>query len=133
METEQKQDEYEVGYGKPPRHTRFRKGESGNYRGRPKTRKNLTTIVGEVLGDAVVINENGRRRRRSKAEVIAMQLVNKAVKGDSRTTQFLISFLEKHPELIKEDPKNLTVEELDSKVNLLRDSVKVLRDLGVLT
>ena len=42
-------DEYEVGYGKPPKDSQFKKGESGNKRGRPKGVKNLKTEVDAPL------------------------------------------------------------------------------------
>ena len=45
----EKQDDYEVGYGKPPRHTWFKKGQSGNPRGRPCGSKNLKTLLSEAL------------------------------------------------------------------------------------
>ena len=51
--------DYEVVYGKPPRHTRFKKGQSGNPRGRPSGSKNLTTLLGEVLNELVVVAESG--------------------------------------------------------------------------
>ena len=39
------QDEaYAVGWGKPPRHTRFKKGQSGNPKGRPPGSKNMNTL-----------------------------------------------------------------------------------------
>src|SRR5271157_5747754 len=54
--------DYEVGYGKPPRHTRFKQGEtSANPNGRP--RKNLAASLAEGLNKKVVITENGRRRK----------------------------------------------------------------------
>lgn len=57
-------DEYEVGYRKPPRHTRFRKGQSGNPKGRPKGAKNLKTELEEELQEKIVVRE-GRPERRS--------------------------------------------------------------------
>jgi hypothetical protein len=53
---------FEAGYGKPPRHTRFKKGQSGNPRGRPKGSKNLTTLLTEALNEPVIVAENGGRR-----------------------------------------------------------------------
>ena len=44
-----KESDYEVGYGKPPRHSRFVKGRSGNPRGRPPGTKNLKTLLSEAL------------------------------------------------------------------------------------
>src|SRR6202030_3462192 len=51
--------DYEVGYGKPPRHTRFKKGRSGNPRGRPNGSKNLSTLLSETLSEPVIVAENG--------------------------------------------------------------------------
>jgi hypothetical protein len=73
-----------VGYGKPPKATRFRKGQSGNPKGRPKGKLNLATVILRALGAKVVINENGRRREVTKLEAAMMQLVNKAATGDLR-------------------------------------------------
>jgi hypothetical protein len=131
VENDNRDGGYEIGYGKPPRNTRFQKGQSGNSRGRPRTARNLATIVGEALREPVMINENGRRKRATKAEVIGKQMVNKAVKGDDpRSTQLLISFLEKHPQTNRESTA-VTVAELDGKVNLLRDALGILAELGV--
>ena len=61
--------DYEVGYGKPPRHTRFKKGEaSANPLGRP--RKNLAASLVERLNKKVVVTENGRRRKIAVREAI---------------------------------------------------------------
>lgn len=77
---------YETGYGKPPQHTRFRKGKSGNSKGRPRGSKNMTALLGEALGERVVINEGGRRRTATKYQVIVKQIVNRAAQGDHRST-----------------------------------------------
>ena len=86
--------DYEVGYGKPPRHTRFKRGESGNPHGRPPGAKNLSTLLSEALNEPVVIAENGGRKRISKRQAIVKQLVNKSTKGDWRAVKLLIDILQ---------------------------------------
>jgi hypothetical protein len=130
VENDNREGGYEIGYGKPPRHTRFQKGQSGNSRGRPRGSKNFTTVAEEALREPVAINENGRRKRATKMEVIFKQLVNKAAKGDHRSTQLLISFVEKHP-LVNRKSTTMTAAELDEKTNLLASAVGILADLGV--
>ena len=50
----------DVGYGKPTKKTRFKKGQSGNPKGRPKGAKNLASIVAQVCRERVrVKGENG--------------------------------------------------------------------------
>jgi hypothetical protein len=87
-------DDYAVGFGRPPRHTRFRPGVSGNPSGRPKGAKNLTTLVHEALNDPVLVAENGRRRKVSKREAIIKQLINRATQGDHKSTQMLLAIMQ---------------------------------------
>jgi hypothetical protein len=105
----------EVGYRKPPRATRFRKGQSGNPRGRPRSSRNFTTLLEEALAELVAINENGSRRKASKLQVIVKQLVNKAAQGDHRSIQLLMAFLERQQVLAK-DGKPLAIVELLSAI-----------------
>lgn len=58
-------------------HSRFKPGQSGNPRGRPKRSKNLATPLEEELSQTVVITENGERRRLSKGALVIKQIVNK--------------------------------------------------------
>ena len=79
-----------VGYGKPPENTRFKKGVSGNPKGRPRGRLNVATVFMKTLRERVVINENGQRRKVSKLEAAVKQLVNKAASGDQRSMRLLV-------------------------------------------
>jgi hypothetical protein len=73
---------YDVGFGKPPKDTQFRKGTSGNPRGRPRGKGNLATDLDRALQEKVTINESGMRKTVTKREAVAKQLVNKAASGD---------------------------------------------------
>jgi hypothetical protein len=88
------QGDYEVGYRRPPLHSRFRKGQSGNPRGRPPGSKNLSTLLNEALNEPVVITENGGRKKISKLEASLKQLVNEAAKGNWRALKLLVDILQ---------------------------------------
>ena len=82
---------YEVGFGKPPVHSQFKKGQSGNVRGRPKGKQNFITALNNAIGEKLWIVENGKRRSITKLEAAFKQMSNKAAQGDSRALQQLIS------------------------------------------
>src|SRR5271170_6170315 len=85
--------DYEVGYGKPPRNAGFKKGQSGNPRGRPPGSKNLTTLLNDALNETVTITENGRRRKITKREAVIKQLVNKSASADARSLKILLDLM----------------------------------------
>lgn len=89
----EKTGHYEVGYGKPPRHTRFAKGQSGNPRGRPRGAKNFTTLLEEALNEPVTVTENGGRRKVSKRQAIVTQLVNRSATADFRAIKLLFDIV----------------------------------------
>lgn len=76
--------DYEVGYGRPPKHTRFQPGQSGHKKGRSAGSKNFTTIFAEELARPVTLTENGKRRRMPKRQALAKQVINKALSNDAR-------------------------------------------------
>jgi hypothetical protein len=86
--------DYEVGYGKPPRHTRFKPGRSGNPRGRPSGSKNLSILLNEALNEPVIVAENGGQRKISKRRAIIKQLVNQSAKADLRATKILLDIIQ---------------------------------------
>ena len=88
------QPDYVVGYGKPPLHTRFQKGRSGNPKGRPRGKKNMSTLLSAALDAAIIVVENGRRKKISKREAIITQLVNKSASADLKATQIVLAMLQ---------------------------------------
>jgi hypothetical protein len=83
-------EEYEVGYSKPPQHTRFKPGQSGNPKGRPKRSKNLRSVLDEALFKKIAVTEDGRLRTMSRMEALVTALVAKGLKGDIRATESLL-------------------------------------------
>ncbi len=107
----------EIGFGKPPKRTQFKKGQSGNPRGRPKGQPNLATVLEKALREKVVINENGRRKIITKLEASIKQLVNKAAAGDLRALQQLAALARAGEERASEaGTPNATMADVDQKV-----------------
>lgn len=90
-------DANNAGYGKPPAHSQFKPGQSGNPKGRPKGCKNLRTEVEEELSQMIRIRENGKDLRVSKRAALIKAQINKGItKGDSRAAELI--FLLANPE-----------------------------------
>ncbi|MBL8575600.1 MAG: hypothetical protein JNK47_00105 [Mesorhizobium sp.] len=100
---EDETDDGKVGYGRAPRHSRFRKGRSGNPRGRPKNSRSLKTFLLKVLDEVVEVNEHGRKRKMTKREVIARQTVQQAMKGNLKSLAVITAFDPVEDELPKEN------------------------------
>ncbi len=88
--------DYKVGYRKPPRHRQFKKGQSGNPKGRPKDAKNIKTELAEELQEKIVVREDGKRKVVSKQRAIIKSLEAKALKGDTRAANVLLNLAYKY-------------------------------------
>jgi len=110
---------YEVGFCKPPAQTQFRKGVSGNSKGRPKGKPNLATVLERALQQKVVINESGVRRTVTKLEAAIKQLTNKAASGELKALQLLAGLVRSGEERAAQAPvEDSGLAEVDQKVIL---------------
>ncbi len=82
---------YKVGYGKPPKAKQFKRGRSGNPKGRPKGSLNLATDLTAELGEHITVREDGRSRKVSKQRALIKSLMAKALQGDIRATAALLA------------------------------------------
>lgn len=80
----EKDQNYDVGYGKPPKSGQFKKGQSGNPKGRPKGAKGVKASLKRELTSPITVRERGREIKLSKAEVLAKGLMGDALKGDAK-------------------------------------------------
>ncbi|MES2476441.1 MAG: DUF5681 domain-containing protein [Verrucomicrobiota bacterium] len=101
----------EVGYGKPPKHTRFPKGQSGNPNGRPKKKKSVKDLFEDVWQTEVKVNG----AKMTKAELFITQLVNDGIKGKASARHLLMAHLpQTQDELEDFEPS------LDDKIEMIK-------------
>lgn len=81
---------FAVGYGKPPANKRFKKGHSGNPKGRPKGMQSLRSVFQRTLNEPVVIVQGGKRRTITKREAVVQQITSQAVKGDQKAAKLVL-------------------------------------------
>jgi hypothetical protein len=99
-------ESYEVGYGKPPKSGRFKKGISGNSSGRPKKPSGFDAKLLRELNSPLTINENGKRKVITKDEGIAKQVINKALSGHVPSMRLVDNWRRQALEKAAEEQRN---------------------------
>jgi hypothetical protein len=116
--------DFAVGYKKPPLHSRFQKGRSGNPEGGRRHRRHRTKRLAALLEEALdrrPTTPRGRvRRPATRREAIVAALVEKSVAGDLRAVKLLLDLMQKtelarSPEgdFGEEDPREFLIREID--------------------
>lgn len=96
--------DYDIGYKKPPKHSRFQKGKSGNPKGRPKNRSpNMTEVLDKLLSKKVSIVENGHQQTVTTYELVFTRILRDAINGKPYAVRALINLIDKQ-EKIKGEP-----------------------------
>jgi hypothetical protein len=88
--------QYDIGYKKPPVRTRFKKGQSGNPKGRPKGKVTIAdadAVFDQVLSAHLPVSQNGRSHKMSKLEAMFTQTVNQSLKGHHPSTRLVFAHL----------------------------------------
>ena len=122
--------DYPIGYGKPPVHTRWGKGQSGNPKGPRKRPRSIGAAADKALSSRVpVIDQQGRRRSVAAEDLIMRKFRDAALHGDVKAAAFLMERAERYrsvlpeatqaPELSPED-----IEILDAVLDRKRKATK---------
>lgn len=104
-------DEYEVGYGKPPKQYQFPKGRSGNPGGRHAKSKSIQKLMERELNLIIPVKEGGRELRLTKREAIVKRHVNAALNGNIRALEYLVKYCSEHGIA---DPFQITSEDAEA-------------------
>jgi hypothetical protein len=85
--------DYEVGYGKPPKASQYKKGKSGNELGRKKGSRNHSEILAKAMNEKVSVTMKGRQRTMTMMELAFSQQVKKAAEGDRHSLKLMMGLL----------------------------------------
>ena len=84
---------YDIGYRRPPPSGQFKKGASGNPKGRPKGSKNFLTLLDKELAQKIVVNESGRKKSITRLQAMVKRIVSGALQGDQKALLTLVEIL----------------------------------------
>lgn len=115
-----KEPDYEVGYGRPPKETRFKPGQSGNPKGRKRKPQSVREQMREILDGKIQVAEGGVVKKRSRRSVMLTSVANNAAKGDLKAADFVLGFSEAL-EKPDQDPNQLSPEEQMLLEKIIRD------------
>ncbi|MEO7827533.1 MAG: DUF5681 domain-containing protein [Allosphingosinicella sp.] len=115
--------DYDVGYGKPPRKSQFKPGQSGNPRGRPRGAKGLKRELRKELDEWVTVTTEGRPKRIRKRRLILKALIAKAAKGNVAAAERLIALIIQTEGIEDERPGRRALSDTDELIlrQFLRD------------
>ena len=109
--------DYEVGYKKPPRHTQFQKGKSGNPGGKRKPTADVVTALQRTLSELITIQEQGQTLQVTRLEAALRQMVAKATAGDTAAFRLMSALIQAYQQPHEAPPKTpAELEEADRKV-----------------
>lgn len=105
-------NDYEVGHGKPPKHTRFKPGVSGNPKGKPRKNRTFEEEVQAVLSTRVPVTINGKKTYVTKRQLLLEQIINGAINKNPTMMRLALPLLRMSDgapdfEILPEDQKTI--------------------------
>ena len=97
---------YEIGYRRPPASGQFKKGQSGNKKGRPKGSKNFLTLLEHELGQTITVNENGKKKVITRMQAMVKRMVADALQGNLKSLMALVEILRRTGKFEETDSTN---------------------------
>ena len=97
---------YEIGYRRPPTSSQFKKGQSGNKKGRPKGSKNFLTLLEHELSQTITVNENGKKKTISRMQAMVKRMVADALQGNLKSLMALVEILKRTGKFEENDSAN---------------------------
>lgn len=105
---------YEIGYRRPSESGRFKKGKSGNPKGRPKGSNNFLTLLEQELGQSIVVNENGKKKTITRLQAMVKRMVAGALQGDQKQLLTLVEILRRTGRFEETDIDGLLPDDYES-------------------
>jgi hypothetical protein len=114
-----------AGYGKPPVHSRFKKGESGNPHGRPKAVPSFKSDLLQELQDPHPVHEDGQVTTVTKQRALVKSLTAAALNNDMRAANMLLALM-RHYGVGSDEPaqEDADLEDLDALQTYIDDQRK---------
>lgn len=85
-----KNKDYEVGYGRPPKHSQFQKGQSGNPKGRPKEPTTFIGSFNKQLSKDVKIIKDGKEYKITALSAVSQKYLNMILSGDYKCMKLFL-------------------------------------------
>jgi len=116
-------DDYDVGYGRPPKHGQFQKGRSGNPSGRRAEQERFASVLREELASEIVMKIGDQKIKASVMRGLTKMMINMALSGDKKAITELMRQINRYfPERMSTEDATLPPSEEDMK--LLEDYVR---------
>ncbi len=120
-----------IGHGNPPRHSQFKKGQSGNPRGRPKGRKDFATMVDEALYARIRVRDQGRHKTLTMLEAILLRIRKGALEGDPKCIDRIFRLMPLIQKPQRDDNENASTPlDPDMDKQILEEFLIMARDIN---